>query len=150
MTLAETRRTAVDRRFDVLLGGRPMVGAARYEVEDPTTGGRLTDAPDCSAEEVDRIVLAAAEAQRAWGAMPPRARAAKVREFAALLRAHTEELATLDALDAGFPLSVMRADVDAAATLPWVGRPTPSRRTCITACSSPTVWWAASSRSTTR
>lgn len=117
MTLSETRRIALDRRFDVLLGGRPMVGVARYEVEDPTTGGRLTDAPDCSAEEVDRVVLAAAEAQRAWGAMPPRARAAKVREFAASLRAHTDELATLDALDAGFPLSVMRADVDAAATL---------------------------------
>ncbi|MBW0101740.1 aldehyde dehydrogenase family protein [Pseudonocardia sp. KRD-291] len=90
---------------------------ARYEVEDPTTGGVLTDAPDCSAEDVDRIVRAAAGAQHVWGSVPPRARAAKVREFAALLRAHTEELATLDALDAGFPLPVMRADVDAAATL---------------------------------
>lgn len=110
-------RAVVDRRFDVLLGGRPILDTARYEVEDPTTGGRLTDAPDCSAEEVDRVVRAAAGAQRAWGSASPRARAATVREFAALLRAHTEELATLDAVDAGFPLPVMRADVDAAATL---------------------------------
>ncbi|MER7434689.1 MULTISPECIES: aldehyde dehydrogenase family protein [Pseudonocardia] len=117
MTVSDTPRAVVDGRFEVLLGGRPLGGTARYEVEDPTTGGILTDAPDCSVEEVDRIVVAAAGAQRAWGSLPPRARAATVREFAALLRAHTDELATLDAVDAGFPLPVMRADVDAAATL---------------------------------
>lgn len=115
MTMSAT--PVVDRHLDVLLGGRPMACAARYEVEDPTTGGRLADAPDCSAGEVDRVVAAAAAAQRPWGLLPPRARAARLREFAALLRAHTEELATLDALDAGFPLPVMRGDVDAAATL---------------------------------
>ncbi|SFL31423.1 aldehyde dehydrogenase family protein [Geodermatophilus ruber] len=117
MTLLETASTAVDRSWEVLLGGRPMPTAARYDVEDPTTGRRLTDAPDCSPEEVDRIVRAAAEAQRAWARLPARARAARVRQFAGLLHEHAEELATLDAVDAGFPLPVMRADVGAAATL---------------------------------
>jgi 2-formylbenzoate dehydrogenase len=117
MTLADSVRTAVDRSWQILLGGRPMATGARYAVEDPTTGGRLTQAPDCSADEVDRVVRAAADAQRPWARLPARARAAKVREFAALLRAHTDELATLDALDAGFPLPVMTADVAAAATL---------------------------------
>jgi 2-formylbenzoate dehydrogenase len=105
------------RAFEVQLGGRPMPTAARYEIEDPTTGRRLTDAPDCSEEEVDRVVRAAAQAQRAWARLPARARAGKVREFAELLRAQTDELATIDALDAGFPLPVMQADVGAAATL---------------------------------
>lgn len=117
MTLLDTAHSVLDRTFEVQLGGRPMPAAARYEIEDPTTGRRLTDAPDCSAEEVDRVVLAAAQAQRAWARLPARARAAKVREFAELLRAHTDELATIDALDAGFPLPVMQADVGAAATL---------------------------------
>jgi 2-formylbenzoate dehydrogenase len=117
MTLLEDAITAIDRPWEVQLGGRPMPTQARYDIEDPTTGRRLTDAPDCSPAEVDQIVRAAAEAQRAWAKLPPRARAAKVREFAELLRTHEQELATIDAIDAGFPLPVMRADVGAAATL---------------------------------
>lgn len=107
----------VDRAWTMRLGGRPMATASRYPVEDPATGRRLTDAPDCSPEEVDQVVRAAAQAQRAWAAQPARARAGKVREFANLLRAHTEELASLDAVDGGFPLPVMRLDVEAAATV---------------------------------
>jgi 2-formylbenzoate dehydrogenase len=117
MTLLESATTAVDRPWEILLGGRPLPTRERYEIEDPTTGRRLTDAPDCSPAEVDQVVRAAAHAQRAWARTPPRARAARVREFAAVLRAHTDELATLDAIDAGFPLPVMQADVGAAATL---------------------------------
>lgn len=112
-----TAFSVIDRPFQIQLGGHPMVTASRYEIEDPTTGRRLSDAPDCSVEEVDRIVRAAAEAQRAWARIPVRLRAAKVRAFAELLRANEEELATIDALDGGFPLPVMRADVGAAATM---------------------------------
>ncbi len=117
MTLLETAATAADRRWEVLLGGRPLQTQDRYEIEDPTTGRRLADAPDCTPAEVDRVVRAAAQAQPAWARTPARARAAKVREFATVLREHTDELATLDAIDAGFPLAVMQADVGAAATL---------------------------------
>jgi 2-formylbenzoate dehydrogenase len=117
MTLLDTAHAVLGRAFEVQLGGRPMPTAARYEIEDPTTGRRLTDAPDCSAEEVDRVVRAAGQAQRAWARLPARTRAGRVREFAELLREHTDELATIDALDAGFPLPVMQADVGAAATL---------------------------------
>jgi 2-formylbenzoate dehydrogenase len=115
VTLSAT--AVVERPWELLLCGRPLTTASRYEIEDPTTGRRLTDVPDSSPEEVDRVVRAAAEAQRPWAALPPRARAARVREFATLLTAHTEELATLDAVDAGFPLPAMRADVAAAVTL---------------------------------
>lgn len=117
MTVIDTAISAADRPWEVLLGGRPMSTGARYEIEDPSAGRRLADVPDCSPEEVDWIVRAAAEAQRAWAHLPARARAAKVRRFAAVLTEHTDELATLDAIDGGFPLPVMRADVGAAVTL---------------------------------
>lgn len=117
MTLLDTARAVVDRPWEVLLGGHPMTTLDRYDVEDPTSGRSLVPAPDCSPEDVDRVVQAAAEAQRAWAQVPARARAAKVREFAGLLGRHAEELATLDAIDAGFPLPIMRADVAAAITL---------------------------------
>jgi 2-formylbenzoate dehydrogenase len=117
MTASANVGPVADRSWDIHIGGRPMATASRYDVEDPATGQVIAYAPDCSAEEVDRVVRAAAEAQRAWALLPPRHRGAKVREFAALLRANAEELATLDAIDAGFTLPVMRADVDAAAIL---------------------------------
>jgi 2-formylbenzoate dehydrogenase len=117
MTTQDQLSTIVDRSWEVQLHGRPMPTRNRYQIEDPTTGRRLTDAPDCSADEVDEIVRAAAESQREWVKLPARARAAKVRAFAELLRAHEEELATIDTIDAGFPLPVMRADVGAAATI---------------------------------
>jgi 2-formylbenzoate dehydrogenase len=117
MTLLDTASTIADRPWEVLLGGRPMPTRDRYEIEDPATGRRLAMVPDCTPEEVDRIVRAAAGAQPGWARLTPRSRAAKVREFAAVLAQHAEELATLDALDAGFPLPVMRADIGAAVTL---------------------------------
>jgi 2-formylbenzoate dehydrogenase len=117
MTLLESAATAVDRPWEIQLGGRPLPTRERYEIEDPTTGRRLTDVPDCSPAEVDQVVRAAAAAQRAWARTPARARATKIREFAAALRAHADELAVLDAIDAGFPLPVMRADVEAGAMM---------------------------------
>ncbi|MEQ3549851.1 aldehyde dehydrogenase family protein [Pseudonocardia nematodicida] len=117
MTILDGATSVLDRRYDLLLGGRPTPTAARYPVEDPATGDQLTDAPDCSADEVDRVVRAAAAAQPAWAALPVPARAARLRRFAGLLREHVDELAALDAVDAGFPLPAMRADVEAAAAL---------------------------------
>lgn len=106
-----------DRDWAIYVGGRPLPVAERCDVEDPATGRVVTSVPDCSAADVDRVIRAAAQAQRVWALLPPRGRGAKVREFAAVLRAHATELATLDATDAGFTLPVMLADVEAAAVL---------------------------------
>lgn len=117
MSVANITSGIANRDWETRLGGHPLPTAQRYEIEDPTTGRVLCEAPACSPAEVDKIVRAAAEAQRKWGRIPARERASKVREFAAVLREHAEELATIDAVDAGFPLPIMRADVGAAATL---------------------------------
>jgi 2-formylbenzoate dehydrogenase len=106
-----------DRDWAVYVSGRRLPVAGRCDVEDPATGRVLTTVPDCSPADVDQVIRAAAEAQRSWALLPARSRGAKVREFAAALREHATELATLDAIDAGFTLPVMLADVAAAATL---------------------------------
>lgn len=106
-----------DRIWEVWVNGGPHHVERRYAVEDPSTGGHLADVPDCGAEEVDQLVTAAARAQKAWGALTPRERAARLRELVVLLREHREELALLDAVDGGFPLPMMRVDVDAGLEL---------------------------------
>jgi 2-formylbenzoate dehydrogenase len=108
---------AAQRSWTVLRHGVPMASSTTYPVEDPSTGKILTEVPDCTDAEVDELVRAASAAQQAWGALPPRARAANVREFGRVLVEHREELALLDAIDAGFPLHMMRLDVDAAVEL---------------------------------
>jgi 2-formylbenzoate dehydrogenase len=105
------------RDWAIYVGGTPLRTHVRCDVEDPATGRVITSVPDCSPADVDVVIRAAAAAQRAWASLPPRSRGAKVREFATVLRAHADELAVLDAVDAGFTLPVMRADVEAAATL---------------------------------
>lgn len=114
---ADAYASVSDRDWNIRLGGRDLGVDAGYTVEDPSTGDALVEVPACSAEDVDRIVRAALEAQQTWGATPPRARAAKVREFAALLISHREELAVLDAIDGGHALPAMRRDVDSSAEL---------------------------------
>nr|WP_274636402.1 aldehyde dehydrogenase family protein [Microbacterium bovistercoris] len=109
--------SVADREWTITLNGKPWSTAARYEIENPTNGFPLTTVPDLSEDEVGIAVTAAKQAQPAWAAMPPRARAAVLRRFAVVIREHREELATLDALDGGFTLSMMRSDVDAATEL---------------------------------
>lgn len=104
-------------KWNVIIDGAPLMVAARYDVENPSSGRVLASVPDCSDEDVDRAVRAAEHAQVAWAALPPRARAAQLRAFASVVREHKEELATLDAIDGGFPLVMMRRDVDAGLEL---------------------------------
>jgi 2-formylbenzoate dehydrogenase len=118
MTATATNAGSIaERDWTVSVGGRPLPVLGRCDVEDPATGRVLTTVPDLSPGEVDQVIRAAAEAQRAWALLPARARGTKVRQFASVLRDHATELATLDAVDAGFTFPVMLADVEAAATL---------------------------------
>jgi betaine-aldehyde dehydrogenase len=54
---------------------------------------------------VDTAVKAAHAAWPAWKALPPSERAQYLRRAADVLRAHAEELAYLDAVDTGNPVS---------------------------------------------
>ncbi|NWL26740.1 aldehyde dehydrogenase [Paenarthrobacter ureafaciens] len=101
----------------VAVDGQALPVTNTYAIEDPSTGQSLVDVPDCSAEDVDRAVQAARAAQPAWAALPPRQRAAALRRLASHVRKHREELATLDAIDGGFTLAMMRKDIDGALEL---------------------------------
>lgn len=59
-------------------------------------------------EEVDEAVARAQVAQRAWAALPPAERAAGLRRFAASVDAAVEELALLEVVNSGHPISQAR------------------------------------------
>jgi len=91
------------------------VSGAVIDVDDPATGASLGTASNGNAADVDHAVAAAADAFAAWRDTPAQDRARSIRAAAAILRAHRDDLAWVDALDTGNPLQAMRYDVDISA-----------------------------------
>jgi len=85
------------------------------ESVNPATGERLATFQETPAPEVDRIVAAAVQAQRAWARQPFAARAAPMRRAAELLRERAQELARLAALEMGKPLKDGAGEVNKSA-----------------------------------
>jgi gamma-glutamyl-gamma-aminobutyraldehyde dehydrogenase len=113
----------VSLRTNSFIGGE-FVGAASgrtYEVENPATGRTIAEVAEGGVEDVDRAVAAARRAARGWAATSPAERKRILIRFADLIDAHAEELARIETLDVGKPISDTRAlDIpDSAATIRW-------------------------------
>jgi betaine-aldehyde dehydrogenase len=92
----------------------PLAGAM-IDVANPATGESLGSVGNGGADDVDRAVTAAATAFLQWREVPAQQRAQCIRDAASILRDNADELAWLDATDAGNPLQAMRYDVDISA-----------------------------------
>ncbi|MDD7940117.1 aldehyde dehydrogenase family protein [Actinomycetospora lutea] len=89
-----------------------MTGDGRtIPVEDPSTGATIAEVARGDAGDVDRAVTAARAAARRTRTVPPADRARHLRALAAALDADREELARLETLDTGKPLSLARGEV---------------------------------------
>lgn len=71
---------------------------------NPATGDVFAHAPDCTAEQLDQAVAAAAHAQPAWAATALAERRALLGAIAGTLMAHLDELAALLTREQGKPL----------------------------------------------
>jgi len=94
-----------------------------FTTVNPATGQELAQVAACAAEDVDRAVSAARRAFEAgsWSRMPPRERKKILLKFADLIEAHLGELALLETLDCGKPISdASEVDLpDTIETLRW-------------------------------
>jgi 4-guanidinobutyraldehyde dehydrogenase/NAD-dependent aldehyde dehydrogenase len=102
------------------------VGAASGAVFDcisPIDGKKIADVARCDAVDVDRAVVAARAAfeDRRWAGVAPQQRKATLVRFAALIKEHGQELATLEALDMGKPArAAFEVDISATVkTIAW-------------------------------
>lgn len=95
------------------IGGRPdeVSDAPTIDVHDPATGRLIARVVEAGEAGVERAVAAAQVAAIAWRAVPARERASLVAAFAERIAAHADDLAQLDSLDSGNPVTAMRADV---------------------------------------
>jgi len=113
----EMAKVALPRARGLYYGGtwHDAANGAVVDVLSPATGETLCAIADGSAEDVDRAVAAARDGFKAWRAVPPLERGRILREAAAILRRNGPELAALDAVDGGNPVTEMGGDVAIAA-----------------------------------
>jgi acyl-CoA reductase-like NAD-dependent aldehyde dehydrogenase len=102
-----------DRDWGLFIGGRPVPSrsGATYENVSPATEMRIAAVPSGSAADVDAAVAAGADRAEQWRRVPAAERGAILHAMAGILRANADELAGLDAADAGLPVTAMHNDV---------------------------------------
>ena len=109
LTLIRTKPAFLDRiEQDMLIGGArvPALSGQRFETRNPATGALLAHVAQGGAADVDRAVAAARKAfEGPWRTMKPVERQRIMLRLADLVDAHYDELAMLDTLDLGAPLS---------------------------------------------
>jgi gamma-glutamyl-gamma-aminobutyraldehyde dehydrogenase len=107
-------------RTDAFIDGtfRPAASGARFATENPATGRQLAEIAAGDSEDIDAAVRAARRVFNAgtWSKRSPTERKQVLLAFADLLEANAEELAQLEALDAGKPITDCR-DVDIPETI---------------------------------
>ena len=79
-------------------------------IVNPATGETLAESPRSSQEDVDRAVAAAAKAFETWGATTPADRQLALLKLADVLESHGDEIAELEARNAGKPLQAVKDD----------------------------------------
>jgi acyl-CoA reductase-like NAD-dependent aldehyde dehydrogenase len=85
------------------------------EVVEPATERVMAAVPRAGAEEVDAAVARAKAASPAWRAVAPADRAKLLRELAEAIAARHEELARLEARNAGKPIADARGEMEMVA-----------------------------------
>lgn len=83
-------------------------GDGTIDVLDPSRDEVIGRVARSTAEDVDRAVRAAREAQAEWGALTYASRSAILLELANVLEEHSEEISLIEAVDAGKPISAVR------------------------------------------
>ena len=104
-----------DRDYRMLIDGALVDSPASLEVINPATGAAFATAPDCSADQLDQAVAAAARAFRSWRNVPFTERQRTLRAAAELLVANADPLARLFTREQGRPVEGARAEILTAA-----------------------------------
>ena len=81
---------------------------SEFTVLNPATEQPVATVPSSSAEQADEAIARAVAAQPGWRAVPPGDRARLLRDFAAAVDDHAEELAGLEIANSGHPVGQAR------------------------------------------
>jgi betaine-aldehyde dehydrogenase len=107
----EERMATATQTLSNFIDGESVASHADSEpILNPATGEVLARAPQSTAEDVEHAVGAARRAFAQWSATTPAQRAQALLALADLVEEHAEEIARLEALNAGKPIEAVRSD----------------------------------------
>jgi phenylacetaldehyde dehydrogenase len=120
--LSATVGRFIGKPHQLLIDGRwvPAASGRTFEVTNPATGEVIAYVAEGDKEDIDRAVKAARKAFESgpWPAMSPSERGKLIWRIGDLITKHLDELAELESLDNGKPVTIARAaDVPLAADL---------------------------------
>lgn len=101
------------KTFQLFIDGK-MTGAADGRTEtilDPSTETALATVPVGGAEDVERVVRAAAKAFEIWGETTPAERSLVLLKLADRIEQHGDELAALEAENVGKPMWLAKSEI---------------------------------------
>ncbi len=94
-----------------VIGGEPVDSQAELEpILNPATAEQIALAPSSTGEDVDRAVQAARRAFAGWSRSTPAQRSEALLALAEIVERHGEEIAQIEAVDAGKPIAAVRSD----------------------------------------
>ena len=110
--IANKARTQIETRLFIDGDYRDAVAGGRFATINPANGETLAEMSEGMPEDIDLAVAAAKAAFKAgvWSRIAPRERMEILYAFAALVDQHAGELAVLETLDMGKPISDVIAD----------------------------------------
>ena len=107
----QARAARIDIATGLFIDGQYVaaLGGDTFDCINPATGALLAHMARGQAADIDRAVASGLAAWRdgRWAKQAPRARAHVLLRWADLVQAHSEELALLETLDMGKPISDM-------------------------------------------
>jgi aldehyde dehydrogenase (NAD+) len=108
-----TDHVRIAPRYDLFIGGRFVRAHSRrrFPTVNPATEEVLSEVAQADEVDVDRAMTAAADAFRAWTALPAPRRARYVFRLSRLIQERARELAVVETMDGGKPIKESR-DVD--------------------------------------
>lgn len=110
--------TVIDLDEKLLIGGEwtEAEGGARFDVNDPATGGRVGSVPNGTEADVKAAIDAAAAALPGWRSTSALQRARILRKAADIMRERADEIATTMTSEQGKPLAEAKGEVEYAAS----------------------------------
>lgn len=116
VTIPQVAEAFLKRQHGMLIGGEWVQGASRLDVINPATAQCISSISEADLTQVDAAVAAARNGFQsdAWQAFSPKDRMLLLHRIADSIEANKEELAFLEALDAGKPIAIAKqADITA-------------------------------------
>lgn len=104
----EERAAAMRFSNQAIINGKPVTGdGPLMQAINPATGQILTELASCSKDNIDQAVASARSAFESgvWSQMPRQERKKRMLRLAELITEHTDELALLETLNMGKPIS---------------------------------------------